>query len=77
MPARRRRGLRPWTLAAASLVVGAVVWFSPDAEGYLQGRIEASSALAAGRAELRTIGLLRDPHGAFDAETGLFYQSLG
>jgi hypothetical protein len=33
--------------------------------------------LAAGRAELRTIGLLRDPRGAFDAGTGLFAQTLG
>ena len=71
---------RPWkwpTWTAVTVLGAAALWFAPDAEGWVQGRLEASQALAEGRAELRTIGLLRNPRGAFDPTTGLFYQSLG
>jgi hypothetical protein len=61
----------------AVLLALTVLWFAPDAEGYVQGRIEASRALAEGRAELRGIGLMRNPRGRFDPETGLFSHSLG
>ena len=61
-----------WTVVAL-----AALWFAPDAAGYVQGRLEATHDLAAGRAELRTLGLLRDPRGSFDPQTGLFYHSLG
>lgn len=59
------------------VLVLAALWFAPDAVGYAQGRLEATHALAAGRAELRGLGLPHDPHGSFDPETGLFSQSLG
>ena len=75
LPSLRRRKLVRW--AVATLLAVPALWFVPDAEGYVQGRFEAARALAKGRAELRTIGLLRNPRGAFDPETGLVYQTLG
>jgi hypothetical protein len=72
-----RRPWSKWTWATAVVLALTTLWFAPDAAGYVQGRIEASRALAKGRAELRTIGLLRNPRGSFDPETGLVYQTLG
>ena len=66
-----------WTWAGAVVVGLAALWFAPDAAGYVQGRIEASRAIAKGRAELRSIGLPRNPRGSFDPQTGLVYHSLG
>jgi hypothetical protein len=72
-----RRPWNAWKWAAAVVLVLTTLWFAPDAAGYVQGRIEASRALARGRAELRTIGLPRNPRGGFDPETGLVSQTLG
>jgi hypothetical protein len=72
-----RRPWSPWTWACATVLGLAALWFAPDAAGYVQGRLEASQALAKGRAELRTIGLPRNPRGSFDPETGLVRQTLG
>ena len=72
---RRRRSR--WTWACASVLAITALWFTPDAAGYVQGRVEASIALSKGRAELRTIGYPRNPRGSFDPETGLVSQTLG
>jgi hypothetical protein len=77
MPAPPRRRFRPWKLAIASVVALTALWFAPDAAGYAQGRLEAMHALAQGRAELRSIGLPRNPRGGFDPETGLVSKTLG
>lgn len=75
IPSPRRWTWRDWT---AAIVLGcAGLWFAPDAEGYVQGRVEASISLAHGRAELRGIGLMRNPRGSFDPATGLVCHSLG
>jgi hypothetical protein len=72
-----RRPRSKWTWACATVLALTALWFAPDAAGYVQGRIEASLALSQGRAELRTIGLPRNPRGGFDPETGLVSQTLG
>ena len=77
MKALPRRPSNRWKWAVGTLLALPAIWVVPDAAGYVQGRIEASRALAKGCAELRTIGLPRNPHGSFDPETGLVRQSLG
>ena len=72
-----RRPWNAWTRMGVVVVALAALWFSPDAVGYVQGRVEASMALSKGRAELRTIGYPRNPRGSFDPETGLVRQTLG
>ena len=76
----RNLARRPWTLCklpAAVVLALTALWFAPDAFGYAQGRLEATHALTQGRAELRSIGLPRNPRGGFDPETGLVSRTLG
>jgi len=70
-PATRRRLV--WAGLTLLLLLVPLAWFGNDAWNWVQGRWDASRAIALGRAELCSVGLPRDPRGGFDPASGLFY----